>query len=153
MTFLFPQPGPSGLLLMVGAGWGPFIMHHLAQSLKGCHLGNPERIRPEETLPGLTTPTVGAFPPPTHIWFHFLLCLSLLASFSYPCSIKICLELLVIGVSKSECLYKNMFPTQYSWRILSLYCCYTEQLPSPLSFLFAHMFLCVCVRVHTYMCV
>ena len=40
---------------------GPFIMHHLAQSLKGCHLGNPERIRLEENLPGLTTPTAGAF--------------------------------------------------------------------------------------------
>lgn len=98
--------------------------------------------------PGLTPPTVGAFPPlpPLYVTSFFLLCLSLLASFSYPYSIKICLELLDIGGRKSKWLYLQECVSNTD--ILGGFCpCIA------VSFLFlpSHMCPCVCVCVRVYL--
>lgn len=95
--------------------------------------------------PGLTPPTVGTFPPLPLLYMisFFFLCLSLLVSFSYPYSIKICLELLDIGGRKSEWLYLKEYVSNTD--ILGGFC---PCIAASFLFLPSHTCLSVCVYLH-----
>lgn len=139
-----PTARASGSLLMVGAGWGPFIMHYLAQSL------------PKRTPPGKYWKDQAKRKPswvnyssskrcPNLLISHHSILSSLFASLSLFLPpilfLKTCWESLGISVRKSEWLHKNASNTDtFEWfLVLLLY-----RTASFCSFLFfSYMLVCI----------